>query len=161
MQEPRLIAGARALLFERLVDQQPHQREEAQPFRVLTRAALRESVRREVERLLNTRCPFPDGFLPGERTVIDYGLADFSALSPASEPDRRLLAQELTRAIEAYEPRLQHVRVLIEPDPQNGNRGIGRIQAQLVVGRFQEPVSFPLLIRPREGIAELPGKESR
>lgn len=160
MREPRLIAGARALLFDRLVDQQPAQREEAEPFRILTRAGLRESVRREVERLLNTRCPFPDGFLPGQRTVVDYGLPDFSHLSPASDPDRQAMAMAITRSIEAYEPRLRRVRVMIEPDAQNRNRGIGVIEAQLVVGEVQEPVSFPLLLRPLEGVAELPAPES-
>lgn len=160
MREPRLIAGTRALLFDRLVDQQPAQREEPVPFRILTRAGLHESVRREVERLLNTRCPFPDGFLPGQRTVVDYGLPDFSHLSPASAPDRQAMASAITRAIEAYEPRLRSIRVLIEPDPHNGNRGIGRIEAQLIVGKVQEPVSFPFLLRPLEGVAELPAPES-
>lgn len=153
------MAGARALLFERLVDQQPSQREEAEPFRVLTRVGLRESVRREVERLLNTRCPFPDGFLPGQRTVADYGLPDFSHLSPASDEDRFEMAGAIVRAIEAYEPRLRRVRVHIEPDTDNRNRGLGCIEAQLVMGEVLEPVSFPFHLRPLEGVAELPAAE--
>src|ERR1044072_4877405 len=56
MRDPKKVEGGRALLFERLAAGDPRAaREGARPFRVHETAALKESVRRELVRLLNTR----------------------------------------------------------------------------------------------------------
>ena len=57
MPEPKPIEGARALLFDRLVDVSPEWDEHER--RILNRDQLKASVRRELERLLNTRCSIP------------------------------------------------------------------------------------------------------
>ena len=76
-QWPRIYPGASALLFERLVDDDPRTAREPQPFRTLTIPEVRASVRREVARLLNTRCAASAAVLAGrERTVLDYGIPD-------------------------------------------------------------------------------------
>ncbi len=110
--------GARALLFERLVDNKPHRKEESPPFRVLSRQELWESVSRELGRLLNTRCPVPLHLLgEEERTVINYGIPDFTSLSPQNPDDRRLMASIIEQTIMAYEPRLRNVRVGVFTEP--------------------------------------------
>lgn len=112
--------GGRALLFERLVDLEPGRREEERPFRVLSREELWESVRRELGRLLNTRCPVPLQLLgEEERTVINYGLPDFTSLSPQSGNDRKLIADLIGRTVTAFEPRLRNVRVTVEEQKKN------------------------------------------
>lgn len=138
-------------LFDRLVDRQPDLRREARPMRTLDRRGLNESVRRELEQLLNTRSPFPVHRLPpAERTVIDYGITDFSLFSPRSFPDRQELAAMIRRAIEAYEPRLTDVRVRLDV-PADEAALIGHIEATLVVDRTAGPVTFDLAIDPAEG----------
>ena len=58
MRDPKPVEGGRALLFERLTDADPRSpMEEARPFRVHEHQELKESVRRELACLLNTRCP--------------------------------------------------------------------------------------------------------
>ena len=85
-------------LFDRLVDRDPRLPHELRPTRTLDRRGLRESVRRELEQLFNTRCPFPAHRLPiRERSVIDYGVPDFSVFSPRSYDDRVHLAELLRR----------------------------------------------------------------
>lgn len=145
--EPKPILGSRALLFERLVDDQHESQEEARPLRIHDVDALRVSVKREVARLLNTRRPHPETSQDrDELTVLDYGIPDFSHLEAASTTDRQNLAAILVRAVSAFEPRLNQVKVSLDSVPGSPARLIGRINAMLEVGSVKEPVSFPLTI---------------
>ena len=133
-----------APLFDRLIDREPGVRRELRPFRTLDRAALRESVRRELERLLNTRCPLPEDQLVGrERTVVEYGLPDLAVLGPARYQDRERLASMLREAVEAYEPRLGQVRVEVS-EPREGEHEVlrARIGGVLVIDGVPESVAF-------------------
>ncbi len=159
-------------LFDRLVDRQPELRREARPMRTLDRrgvrvsgpvservsepGSLRESVRRELQRLFNTRCPVPAHRLAGRpRTVLDYGIPDLTGFSPRSHEDRERLAEAMRRAVEAYEPRLAEVRVTLEPDPRDELSLAGRVQAVLVVDSVPEPVSFLTVLQLKEGEVEV------
>jgi type VI secretion system protein ImpF len=150
VREPRRTGGARAPLFDRLVDLDPHAAEEAEPLRVLDRAGLRASVRRELERLLNTRCPWPEAALAGRpRTVLEYGMPDFSHLYARGPAARGEIAAMVERTVAAYEPRLRRPRVVVEEDAGSERRLTVRIEGVLVVGEVQEAVSFSDL--PLEG----------
>ena len=156
MREPRPIPGGRALLFDRLVDLEPASPQELPPFRVLDRQALEESVRHEVARTLNTRCPRPERLQEeGERTVLNYGVPDFSFLAAGRGSDRQRLADDLAQAVAAYEPRLSQVRVTLDPVEGNPTALVGRIEAVLAVGMVREAVAFPLSIQVRAGEIEL------
>lgn len=145
MREARRLPGARALLFERLVDLEPRRAEEQDPARVLDPRELRASVRRELERLLNTRAPFPAEALEGrERTTLEYGIPDFGHLQTRDTGAQKRIAEEVRRAVAAYEPRLKQVKVAVEPSaaPDRERRLTVRVEAMLVVGEVMEPVSF-------------------
>ena len=145
--EGRRLPGARALLFDRLVDERPHEDEEEEPARVLDRQALRRSVRTELERLLNTRCPLRAEELEGrERTTLEYGLPDLAHVYTRDAGGREEIAAAVKAAVEAYEPRLKRVRVTVEPSPEHEERRLyARIDALLVVGEVAEAVSFSRL----------------
>ena len=81
-----------------------------------------------------------------EKTVLDYGLPDFSFLTPASDADRNLLAQGIAARIAAHEPRLCNVRVAIGPDPASPKSVLGVIVASLVVGTVYQPVTFHMAL---------------
>ncbi len=143
-------------LFDRLVDRDPRLRHEMRPMRTLDRRGLRESVRRELEQLFNTRCPIPAHRLPiRERSVIDYGVPDFSVFSPRSYDDRVRLAELLRRTIEAFEPRLIEVQVSLEPHPGNDLSLLGLIEAKLLTDMVAEPVSFETSLDIKEGKIEV------
>jgi type VI secretion system protein ImpF len=147
---------ARMPLFDRLVDRDPRLRREARPLRALDRRGLRESVRRELERLFNTRCPVPAHRLAGRlRTVLDYGIPDLSGYSARNPEDRERLADALRRAVEAYEPRLADVRIQLEAVPGDDLALAGRIQALLVADSVPEPVSFLTVLQLKEGEVEV------
>ncbi len=146
----------RAPLFDRLVDLDPKSKAEVHPVRSLDRAGLRESVRRELERLLNTRISIPARELEGrELTVIDYGIPDFSTYSDANQMDWKRLEEVLARVIQAFEPRLREVRVRVESYRSQSQRLRARIDAMLVAERVAEPVSFPAVIAGQEGQARV------
>lgn len=158
MAQPKPIAGARALLFDRLVD--VPDRDDERPLRILNREQLKASVRRELERLLNTRCSIPLHQLgEEERSVVNYGIPDFSSLSPHNADDHVLIASIVGQTITAFEPRLRHVRVDVGPAFNAESALWLNINAELVVGMFAEPVSFPLTLNSKTGTAELHDSE--
>ena len=155
MADPKPIAGARALLFDRLVDVPP-EREHEQHLRILNRDQLKASVRRELERLLNTRCSIPLHQLgEEERSVVNYGIPDFSSLSPHNADDHALLASIVGQTIAAFEPRLRRIHVDVSRAAGAESALWLTISADLVVGVFAEPVSFPVTLNSKSGTAQL------
>ena len=156
MGEPKPIAGARALLFERLVDLYPGSDEGERPFRILSREQLKASVRRELERLLNTRCSLPlHGLGEVERSVVNYGIPDFSSLSAHNADDHALIASIVGQTITAFEPRLRQVRVEVQPIEDEEAALWLYIEGVLAIGLFNEPVYFPVLLNSKNGDAEV------
>ena len=149
---PKRGPASRAPLFDRLFDLELRQSQEAQPRRTLSRAQVVDSIQGELVRLLNTRCADTlDGVQTQERTVVNYGLPDFLTLSPTRERDRQQLAQLITEAIRAYEPRLRNPVVIATPHPQRPGVLLLTVEGTLVLDNFAEPVSFPLMIESRGG----------
>jgi type VI secretion system protein ImpF len=127
-------------LFDRLAQGSP---EPGKEQRILDSNTIRESVLQDLLRLLNTRSSRRGLLQPMvEGTVLDYGLPDFSALTPASDADRNILAQAIAARISAHEPRLRNVRVVLGPDPVSPKAVVGVIVASLVIGSIYEPVTF-------------------
>jgi type VI secretion system protein ImpF len=156
MRQPKPIAGARALLFDRLVDLHPEEDEGERPLRILNRDQMRASVRRELERLLNTRCSLPlHGLGEAERSVINYGIPDFSSLSAQNADDHALIASIISKTISAFEPRLSQVRVEVRPAENEEGRLWLSIEGVMAIDLFNEPVSFPVSLNSKNGAAEV------
>jgi len=156
MADPQPIAGARALLFDRLVDVPPELEHQERHLRILDRDHLKASVRRELERLLNTRCSIPLHRLGDEeRSVVNYGIPDFSSLSPHNADDHELIASIVGQTIAAFEPRLRQIRVEVGPVSAAESALWLNISAELAVGMFAEPVSFPVILNSKSGTADM------
>lgn len=96
------VEGGRALLFERLVDLAPGQRE-PMPFILHDRDGLKASLAFELERLLSTRVPVAVDVLAGrERSTVDYGIPDGALTTPADPEARGRLATQIVQAIAAF-----------------------------------------------------------
>lgn len=150
----------RASILDRLMDDEPGARPERPPFRVQTRAAYARSVVRDLGYLFNTRSTkrFDVGPVAGPRTVLDYGVDDFTHLSPANYEDRDRIARSFRNAIEAYEPRLKINQVFVEEIPDQHRSLFLRFDALLLGGGMSEPVSFGLVVDQSEGTVELSGR---
>jgi type VI secretion system lysozyme-related protein len=126
--------GMRAPLFERLASS------EAEGAREFDRQDLLDSVHAELGRLFNTR--------RGPRTlttppsVIDYGIADWSALQQQRSDDRRRLARGIREAITHFEPRLLLADVQVNPLPEHPQQMSIRLLGELRSGRQRWPVAF-------------------
>lgn len=104
---------------------------------------LERSIERELIRLLNTRCPCSLAQLATrERSVVDYGLPDYSSLYTANLDDQKRLAALVRDTIAAFEPRLREVQVDIARIPNSRHAlrvAVGGLV--LIEGRL-EPVRF-------------------
>jgi type VI secretion system lysozyme-like protein len=167
MADSRNTGGARALLFERLVDTEPG-KEGSPSDRVLTKQELLKSVNRELGQLLNTRCPVPLHLIgEEERTVLNYGIPDFTSLSPQNFTDRQLIAEIIKQTIAAFETRLRNLQVTVEYFEEDERTLHILIEADLVrdtvieirsypeFGSSTEPVSFPIVLHSKTGIMEI------
>ena len=124
-------------LFDRLLGESP---------------SLKDSVARDLEDLLNTRCALPAerlrGFPECAASVLNYGLADFASLCSGSNEDKARICAGLRNAVERHEPRLRNVQVHMEKRPGSVNRVDFAISAILHVPGAREPVSFSAMLQP-------------
>lgn len=143
----------KAGIFDRLVDLEPlNPEDEHRQKQTFNKKELIDSVLQELGRLFNTRSPVPPEKLePGDRSVLDYGIPDFSALKAKSPDDQRKVAQLLKETIESYEPRLKRVRVSLDESNRIENRIGLIIEADLVAGSVSEPILFPIVIQQLSG----------
>jgi type VI secretion system protein ImpF len=92
------------------------------PEKLLTRSEslrkLRDSVRRDLEWLLNTRHPVvvapPESQLA--RSLYMYGIPDVTSRSAKNIQDRQVLLQSMQDTISRFEPRIANPRVTIAPE---------------------------------------------
>jgi type VI secretion system protein ImpF len=146
----------RASLIDKLVDLDPRSYGEVRPFRTLSREELKESVRRDLTWLLNTRTSLPAHLLDErELTVIDYGIPDFGSYYSANVEDQALLAKRIALSISAFEPRLRNVSVTVEPEVVNEKTLRVIIDAVLVVETVRESISFQTVFQGNIGTWEL------
>jgi type VI secretion system lysozyme-like protein len=104
---------------------------------------LERSIGAELSRLLNTRCAASLAQLAGrERTVLDYGLPDYSAFYTGSVEDQRRLRALVQSTVEAFEPRLREVEVEVAL-PGNSRHALDvTIRARALLEGVLEPVCF-------------------
>jgi len=143
-------------LFDRLVDRSRLLHADLTPVRTLDRGGVRKSVRRELEQLFNTRCPIPSHRLgTRERSVVDYGIPDFSTFHARNPDDQKRIAAILKKAIEAYEPRLADVKVTMNPIEGDDFMLTGTIEATLIVDNTREAALFETVLQMKEGSVEV------
>jgi type VI secretion system protein ImpF len=133
-----------ASILDRLIDNEPEVSFEPVQFRLLDMRQIKARVIRDLENLLNTRrlADPPDAeFSELNRSVLIYGIKDYTSLNPRSASVRKLLRQDIEKAIARFEPRLKNVKVQLEPD-QKGHSLRFRINAMLVIEPEKEPVQF-------------------
>ncbi|WP_207005389.1 type VI secretion system baseplate subunit TssE [Trinickia mobilis] len=129
-------------LFERLEDDAPFSADEPSVQRLLTPDALRDSVRAELVRLLNTRRGKTPAAARRPLDVLLYGLPDWSASHAARAADRATLERDIVEAVTAFEPRLGAPHAQIEPDPDVPWRLRLRITGHLATADGRWPVSY-------------------
>jgi type VI secretion system protein ImpF len=145
--EPHLLPS----VFDRLLDDRPDVTSEPVASRSQNLRALKKAVARDLESLLNTRQealdPLPEGLTELPRSLLTYGLPDFTSFNLAATDDRMRVRRCLEEAVTTFEPRLARVRVAIEPARPHERVLRFRIDALLRTDPSPEPVMFDMVLQ--------------
>ncbi|MGR5076313.1 type VI secretion system baseplate subunit TssE [Photobacterium swingsii] len=114
--------------------------------------ALKNSVRRDIELLLNSRrswLTWSKRLTELDVSVMNYGLPDFSSMPFSSSDGRSYLCRIVEETITRFEPRFDavYVSVLEEGSPEDRILRL-RIQAIFRVGTEQEELVFDSEVEP-------------
>ena len=141
------LPRARLSVLDRLLDAGEQPGGGRSLRRTATPEELKQIVRRDLEWLLSTRRA-PEQDEPGGlgHTVVQYGIPDFSPVSPSDQQALTRIAYEVRTAIEDFEPRLRDVTVRVEPALEPGRVTV-TVDALLVAGEVREPVAFPFKVQ--------------
>lgn len=150
----------RPSVLDRLIDYEPEYSREAAASRAKNLRILKQSVRRDMEWLLNTRqtMGIPPELKEVQSSIAAYGLPDISTFSGRSGADRMRLRRAVEQAIEAFEPRLEGVTVTVDPEPGPSLALKFRIDGRLKVDPAPEPVSFDTLLQIGSGEFRVKGE---
>jgi type VI secretion system protein ImpF len=150
-------------VLDRLLDNEPANRQEAPLTRAQSVRELKAALRRDLEWLLNTRrcIQQPDapesGSLELTESVYAFGVADFTSMSLDSGKDRQRLTRMLEETVATFEPRLQGVRVV--PQTTEKHRALRFvIEGMLQIEPSPELVSFDTTIEPGSGEFRVKGE---
>ncbi len=141
-------------VLDRLIDLDPRQSQEPPKSRSTSLAELKQSVRRDLEWLLNTRCftDAGDGRLEeAPKSVAFYGLPDFTALSAKNHNELKRATKSLETAIKIFEPRFMDLKVSLEPISSVDRQLKFRIEARLNIEPTPEPVAFDTILQLGSG----------
>lgn len=149
---PRTTRLQPPTVFDRLQDYDPDQPEDKP---VATREHLRrhrESIRRDLEILLNTQQP-PERLAKGKEelatSLLQYGAPGFHGLMLATKQQQVDLAKSLQTLIETFETRLKNVRVTLGEDKTRSMRTLHlKVRAEMRFDDTDEPVVFDTVIDP-------------
>lgn len=147
------MKGFEPSLLEKLFDDEPRATAASGVFKSISLEQYKESVARDLEGLLNSRAAFSEDVLKRfpncQRSLVTYGLCDFSTMSLANAYDRAQICRSLELAIARHEPRLHHVRVQLESNSRSSVGGLHfAIHGLLDIHPAREPVSFDALLQP-------------
>lgn len=144
-------------MLDRLIDAEPEAPGEPEASRAGSLGRLKQSVRRDLQALFNTRRGNPAPPEGGElqTSLVNYGLPDFSSASIVSALDRNQIRRALETAVARFEPRLRDVVVTLLPTPATERALHFRIDARLRVEPAPEPVVFDTVLHIHSGEYEI------
>jgi type VI secretion system protein ImpF len=153
--------------LDRLLDDEPELSRETAKTRTQVLRELKQTIRRELENLLNTRryCrPLPPGLSELETSLANYGLPDITGAELGLAGQREQFRQTLEDVIRRFEPRFATVAVEMLDNVDTLDRTLRfRIDAMLHAEPAPEPIVFDLAMQPTAGTLrfEEPGDERR
>jgi type VI secretion system protein ImpF len=148
----RQVTRVQAPLLDRLIDDAPDQQRDPAVSAVDSMAALRNSVRRDLEALLNARRrwrTWPAHLTHLSGSPIGYGIPDFASGAFSDAGRREELRLEIEATIRRFEPRFLSVRVHLVEAPNRLETTLRlRIEAVLHAEPAPESVTFDTLVDP-------------
>lgn len=149
-------------VLDRLLDFDPKStQEEAPKSRSLSLRELKQSVRRDLEWLLNARC-YAEDFDPNleeiHQSVAVYGLPDFTGISAKNHLEQKRLTKAIETAVKTFEPRFINLKVTLEPVSTTDKALKFRIEGRLDIEPAPEPIAFDTVLQLGSGEFEVKEK---
>jgi type VI secretion system protein ImpF len=145
-------------VLDRLLDFEPRSSQEAPKSRSRSLRELKQSVKRDLEWLLNTRShaeTFDENLEEVFKSVAVYGLPDFTGISVRNLAEQKRLTKALETAIKIFEPRFVDLRVTLEPVSNTDKDLKFRIEARLDIEPTPEPIAFDTVLQLGSGEFEV------
>lgn len=142
----------RPSILDRLMDDEPHIQIEQDKNRNQYLRELRNSVKRDLENLLNTRYRMqspPEDLKEIELSILNYGLPDLATVNIADLEKKRAFTKNLEKTLRTFEPRFKSVKVIHIDNKDNTDRTLRfRIDATLHADPAPEVIIFDSVLDP-------------
>jgi type VI secretion system protein ImpF len=138
-------------LLDRLIDDEPEVTREAPVSRLKSLRQLKNAVKRDLEWLLNSRSvidDIPEDLKELKQSVFVFGIPDFTSANVTSLSDQTRIRKIVMAAIDAFEPNLKDIAVVVERGREFERSLHFRISANLQVEPDPEPVTFDTTLHP-------------
>lgn len=140
-------------LIDRLVD-----REQWPETRAASINLYRESLKRDVEWLLNTRQPvIPEleSYPATAASVLNYGLPDIHSFDGSAGKEQNALTLALEKCIRTFEPRITQPRVFLARTDMLSRSLRFHIEGQVVYENMDEEIKFDTVLELISGAYEV------
>jgi type VI secretion system protein ImpF len=149
-------------VLDRLLDSEPDVRREAPRSHTQLLRDLKQSVRRDLENLLNTRvrcAPWPPELKELKQSLVNYGIPDMTGASFGSAKAREEFRRIIQTTVTQYERRLKKLNVRLLDPSESVDRTIRfQIDAVLMAEPAPEPIQFDSTLRLTTGSFEVKGE---
>jgi type VI secretion system protein ImpF len=148
-------------LIDRLIDLEPGNRKEAHIVQGQSLRQLKDSVRRDLEWLLNSRrSPAEPPARAKElwRSSYCYGLPDLTGMALGTPQARGDLARMLETVIGAFEPRLRNATATLQPSTVGSRMLRFQIEALLLIEPVPARVYFDTTLELVSGQYQVAGE---
>ena len=146
-------------VLDRLIDEQPTATRELPKTRNQVLRELKQSLRRDLENLLNTRwrpTSWPKSLDELELSLVNYGIPDVTGTDLGSAARREEFRRIVEKVIERFEPRFKSVKVQMLETTEPADRTLRfRIDALMYAEPAPEPVVFDSALKPATGNVEV------
>lgn len=142
----------RPSVLDRLMDNDPTNNTEKDPGQHQKLKDLRNSVRRDLENLLNTRFRMVEPsneFIQLQKSLLNYGLPDLATVNITDKVKQKEFIDHLESILIKFEPRFKSVKVRYMENADALDRSLRfRIDATLYADPAPEIVVFDSILEP-------------
>ena len=139
-------------VFDRLLDDDPASMQERRKSRGRAMDELRDSLRRDLEALLNTQAcsmTWAAGLSELGGSILNYGVVTVTSTDLSIDANRERFRSAIETAIRRFEPRFLRVNVTLLEDAERIDRTLRfRIEALVQAKPMPEPLVFDSMIDP-------------
>jgi type VI secretion system protein ImpF len=140
-------------VLDRLVDFEPEAKAEPPASRSKALRQVKQALKRDLEWLLNTRrvLEVPEELPLLAKSLLTYGLPDFSNSSVKNTQDQHELTLALEATLKRFEPRLEDIVVSVANASVLERAFRFKIEARLRIDPVPEPISFDTTLQIGSG----------